>query len=185
MEIARSWPFRWRGKMNSSISKQLPISAADRAAGLRLESVSLRLQAVVGRPNVWRFVVLIVAVMAIASLCACGGGSTASPPPPPPPPPVCSVAGATSASAQTRVRLGAYYFDGWSGPLTNFHFDGLVNGPYQDREPLSGWQDNTACAVEQQLAWAHSFGIDFFVFDRPGNYKSRHSLMTPGTSSEA
>jgi hypothetical protein len=115
-----------------------------------------------------RLSVLIISIMAIASLCACGGGSTASPPPLPPAPPrpaVCSVASATSASAQTRVRLGAYYFDGWSGPLTNFHFGGLVNGPYQDHKPLSGWQDNTACAVEQQLAWAHSFGIDFFVFD--------------------
>ncbi len=120
------------------------------------------------RSNRVRLSVLITSMMAIASLWACGGGSTASLPPLPPaapPPAVCSVASATSASAQTRVRLGAYYFDGWSGPLTNFHFDGLVNGPYQDREPLSGWQDNAACAVEQQLAWAHSFSIDFFVFD--------------------
>jgi hypothetical protein len=29
---------------------------------------------------------------------------------------------------------------------------------------VTGWQDNTACAVEQQLAWAHRFGIDFFVY---------------------
>jgi hypothetical protein len=41
----------------------------------------------------------------------------------------------------------------------------MVNGPYQGREPLSGWQDNTSCAVEQQFAWAHEFGINFFVFD--------------------
>jgi hypothetical protein len=60
--------------------------------------------------------------------------------------------------------LGAYYFDGWSGPLTNFHFNGLVNGPYQDREPLTGWRDNSPCAVEQQFAWAHRFGIDYFIF---------------------
>jgi len=77
----------------------------------------------------------------------------------------CVLATPGPASTQRRARLGAYYFDGWSGALTNFHFNGLVNGPYQDREPLSGWQDNTACAVEQQLAWAHEFGIDFFVFD--------------------
>jgi hypothetical protein len=38
-------------------------------------------------------------------------------------------------------------------------------GPYQDRQPFSGWQDNSACAVEQQLAAAHNFGIDFFVYD--------------------
>jgi hypothetical protein len=77
----------------------------------------------------------------------------------------CVIAGPGPASIHTRARVGAYYFDGWSGPLTNFHFLGLPLGPYQDREPLSGWQDSSTCAVEQQLAWAHNFGIDFFVFD--------------------
>jgi IPT/TIG domain/Glycosyltransferase WbsX len=77
----------------------------------------------------------------------------------------CVIATPGPASAQTRARLGAYYFDGWAGPLTGFHFNGLVNSPYQGREPLSGWQDNNRCAIEQQLAWAHRFGIDFFVFD--------------------
>jgi len=77
----------------------------------------------------------------------------------------CVISGAGPASIQTRTRLGAYYFDGWSGPLTSGHFQGLPLGPYQDRQPLSGWQDNSTCAVEQQLATAHSFGVDFFVFD--------------------
>ena len=77
----------------------------------------------------------------------------------------CPIPAPATASAQTKARLGAYYFDGWSGPLTNFHFQGLPLGPYQDRQPLVGWQDNGACAVEQQLALAHNFGIDFFVFD--------------------
>ena len=77
----------------------------------------------------------------------------------------CVIASPAPAASQTRARLGAYYFDGWSGPLTNFHFQGLPLGPYQDRQPVSGWQDNTDCAMEQQLAWAHNFGIDFFVFD--------------------
>lgn len=77
----------------------------------------------------------------------------------------CPIPESAPASNQTRARLGAYYFDGWSGPLTNFHFQGLPLGPYRGRQPLSGWQDNTACSVEQQLASAHNFGIDFFVFD--------------------
>ena len=77
----------------------------------------------------------------------------------------CVIAPPAPASTQTRARLGAYYFDGWSGPLTNFHFQGLPLGPYQGRQPLSGWQDNSTCAIEQQLATAHSFGIDFFIFD--------------------
>lgn len=40
-----------------------------------------------------------------------------------------------------------------------------MNSRYQDREPLTGWRDDNRCAVEQQLAWAHSVGISFFVFD--------------------
>jgi hypothetical protein len=77
----------------------------------------------------------------------------------------CVIATPAPAASQTSARLGAYYFDGWSGPLTNFHFAGLPLGPYQDRQPTFGWQDSSTCAVEQQLASAHNFGIDFFVFD--------------------
>lgn len=69
------------------------------------------------------------------------------------------------AAAQTKARVGAYYFDGWSASLTNFHFAGMALGPYQDREPVTAWQDSAGCAVEQQLAQAHNVGIDFFVFD--------------------
>jgi hypothetical protein len=77
----------------------------------------------------------------------------------------CVLATPTAASTQSRVRVGAYYFDGWTSVLSGSPLDGLRNGPYQDREPLSGWQDNNSCAVEQQLAWAHAFGVSFFVFD--------------------
>ena len=77
----------------------------------------------------------------------------------------CAIPAPSAAFNQTHARLGAYYFDGWSGPLTNSHFNGLPLGPFQDRQPLSGWQDNSDCPVEQQLATAHNFGIDFFVFD--------------------
>ena len=76
----------------------------------------------------------------------------------------CVLAEPEPASNQTRVRLGAYYFDGWS-TLASDHFMGMLNGPYRDREPLSGWVDSTPCSVEQQLAWAHRFGLSFFIFD--------------------
>lgn len=69
------------------------------------------------------------------------------------------------ASGQTRARLGIYYFDGWAGGPDSYHLVQLVNSPYQDREPLTGWRDDNTCAVEQQLVWAHNFGINFFVFD--------------------
>jgi hypothetical protein len=77
----------------------------------------------------------------------------------------CDIPPPVPAAGQTRARLGALYFDGWSGPLTNFHFKGLPRGPYEQREPLTGWQDSNDCAVERQLALAHYFGIDFFVHE--------------------
>ena len=77
----------------------------------------------------------------------------------------CAIPSPTAAAGQTKALLGAYYFDGWSGPLTNFHFQGLPLGPYQDRQPFSAWQDFNQCAVEQQLATARNVGVDFFVFD--------------------
>ena len=77
----------------------------------------------------------------------------------------CPVAAPTAAATQTRTRLGAYYFDGWSGSLTSQAFSGMPFGDYRDHEPFSGWQDSSACAVERQLAWGRNFGFDFFVFD--------------------
>jgi len=77
----------------------------------------------------------------------------------------CVIPGVGPTSGQTLARVGVYYFDGWAGPLTEYHFNGLVNGSYVDRQPLSGWRDDNSCAVEQQLAWARNAGIDFFVFD--------------------
>ena len=110
---------------------------------------------------------LIGSAVLVAMIVACGGGGArlVAPPPLTSPTPCAAFQPPGPASGQTRARLGMYYFDGWSGPLTNNGFHGMVNGPYQGREPVTGWQDNSSCAVEQQLAWAHSFGIDFFVFD--------------------
>src|SRR5580658_2110620 len=68
----------------------------------------------------------------------------------------CVIPPPSRASTQTRARLGAYYFDGWSGSLTNFHFQGMPLGPYQSRQPFSGWQDSNRCAIEAQLASARS-----------------------------
>ncbi len=76
----------------------------------------------------------------------------------------CAVSGATAAGKQTTAQLGTYYFDGWAGPLTGYSFTGLLDGPYTDRMPLTGWLDSDPCVIEQQLAYARSFGINFFVF---------------------
>ena len=77
----------------------------------------------------------------------------------------CRLPQTQGAAGQTRARVGAIYFDGWSGPLSNPHFAGLADGTFPGREPLSGWQDGNRCAIEQQLVWARNFGIEFFLFD--------------------
>ena len=75
----------------------------------------------------------------------------------------------TSTQPTPSARVGAFYFDGWSGPLSNFHFDGLArpgpNGQFPDRRPLSGWRDNSLDAMRAELRWAHADGINFFLFD--------------------
>ena len=77
----------------------------------------------------------------------------------------CAIPQPAPAAAQTKARLGAYFFDGWTGPLTNFHFAGLPFGPFQDRQPVTGWQDNFNCSIEKEIVLARNFGVNFFVFD--------------------
>jgi hypothetical protein len=77
----------------------------------------------------------------------------------------CNIPAPAAAASQTNAKVGAYFFDGWTGSLSNFHYNGLLYGNYQDREPLSGWEDDNDCAVEKQLAVAHNFGIDFFIYE--------------------
>ncbi len=68
--------------------------------------------------------------------------------------------------SQSAARVGAYYFDGWSGGIDDYHLHQIINGPDgTTREPLSGWEDKTSCQVEQQVAWARSYGVSYFVFD--------------------
>lgn len=79
-------------------------------------------------------------------------------------PPASTPTAATRLS-QPLARVGAYYFDGWAGPLDGFHFAGLSDGPFSDRMPLYGWSDSSPATMQQQLRWAAIYGISFFVFD--------------------
>jgi hypothetical protein len=78
------------------------------------------------------------------------------------------------ATATPSARVGAFFFDGWSGELGNFHWGGLLGTPYSGRRPLSGWTDDRPEAIEAQLRWARAAGLSFFAFDwyhepHPGN----------------
>lgn len=80
-------------------------------------------------------------------------------------PVLASATASPAAASGPSARVGAIYFDGWACPLTNFHFKGLLSGPFSGRRPLSGWRDDTTEAMEAQLRWAHEDGIGFFLFD--------------------
>ena len=77
----------------------------------------------------------------------------------------CEGAYAVQTSRPPSADVGAYFFDGWSGSYDGRHFSGLLQGPYGDRQPLSGWSNRTTNALVQQLVWAHKYGITFFSFD--------------------
>ena len=78
----------------------------------------------------------------------------------------CSIDAHGGPSTQIAALIGAYYFDGWSGGIGDYHLHQLINGTDGlSRQPLSGWEDKTSCQVEQQVAWARSYGVSFFVFD--------------------
>ncbi len=69
------------------------------------------------------------------------------------------------ACAANAPQVGCYYFDGWADTTShNFHV-GDMPQKWQEREPLSGWYDNTAKLVHQQVAWARQADISFFIFD--------------------
>jgi hypothetical protein len=74
-------------------------------------------------------------------------------------------AGSSAAEATPSARVGAFYFDGWAGPLSSFHFGGLIGTEFSKRRPLYGWRDNTLESMRTQLSWARQDGISFFAFD--------------------
>jgi hypothetical protein len=79
-----------------------------------------------------------------------------------------------AAAAPPTARVGAFFFDGWSGTLGNFHWGGLLGTQFSVRRPLSGWTDDRQEAIVAQLRWAKAAGISFFLFDwhhnpDPGN----------------
>jgi Glycosyltransferase WbsX len=78
----------------------------------------------------------------------------------------CGLAPASAGAAiASSAQVGAYYFDGWAGPFSGFHFTGLRGGPFEERRPLFGWSDRPRGTMPRQLAWAADAGLDFLVFD--------------------
>jgi hypothetical protein len=70
---------------------------------------------------------------------------------------------ANYSSAQTTApKIGAYYFDGWSGK--SFHITDDLKTNYPDREPKWGWVTSTPKIVNEQVKLAADVGLSFFSF---------------------
>jgi hypothetical protein len=66
-----------------------------------------------------------------------------------------------TSQAAPKPLVGVYYFDGWADRTAgNFHIKTMPTN-YAKREPLSGWYDDRAELVHQQVVDARSAGIDF------------------------
>ena len=49
-------------------------------------------------------------------------------------------------------KIGAYYFDGWSG--TTFHITDELRQSYPEREPIWGWMTSSQEIVDEQIKYA-------------------------------
>lgn len=63
---------------------------------------------------------------------------------------------------QNALRLGAYYFDGWTGKTP--HVSAKLKSDYPERTPVWGWKTSTPEVIKQQIDIASAAGIDFFTF---------------------
>jgi len=81
------------------------------------------------------------------------------------------------AQAGSKVLVGAYFFDGWSGPNPHAddpsqpwaaqapsHLSRRMLEEFPEREPLWGWRDDALEIMERQIDLAADHGIAFFAF---------------------
>lgn len=61
-------------------------------------------------------------------------------------------------------KVGAYYFDGWSGKTNEYHLTERLLKEFSHREPVWGWFDNTLPIMEQQIDYAADNALSFFAF---------------------
>lgn len=63
----------------------------------------------------------------------------------------------------SNVKIGAYYFDGWTGS-NSYQLNNNLKNNYPERRPIWGWVTSTQETVNKQITLASSYGISFFNF---------------------
>jgi len=61
------------------------------------------------------------------------------------------------------IKLGAYYFDGWTGKYAQHISPKLMNS-FSNRKPKWGWITSSQKIVDQQILAASGAGLSFFSF---------------------
>ncbi|AMP99030.1 hypothetical protein AY601_2129 [Pedobacter cryoconitis] len=61
------------------------------------------------------------------------------------------------------IKLGAYYFDGWTGKYAQHISPKLMNS-FANRKPKWGWITSSQNVVDQQITAASNAGLSFFSF---------------------
>jgi hypothetical protein len=69
-----------------------------------------------------------------------------------------------SFSQQGKIKLGAYYYDGWSGKASGV-ITPYLKSSYSNREPSWGWVTSTPELITKQIDMAVDAGLSFFDFD--------------------
>jgi len=69
-----------------------------------------------------------------------------------------------AAERSPPAKVGAYYFDGWSGGTNKIHLTPRLMSEFAHRQPVWGWLDNTAQIMEQQIELVADHGVAFFSF---------------------
>lgn len=71
-------------------------------------------------------------------------------------------------SNENEVKVGAWYFGGWSFPPDEegytFHISPTLVNQYQEREPVWGWREDTPEIMEKQIDYAANAGLSFWGF---------------------
>lgn len=66
-------------------------------------------------------------------------------------------------SQTNEIKVGAYYFDGWTGAYAD-HITPLLVEKFPDREPIWGWKTSTQDIMSKQIDVATEAGLSFFNF---------------------
>ncbi|WP_435354446.1 glycoside hydrolase family 99-like domain-containing protein [Emticicia sp. SJ17W-69] len=69
----------------------------------------------------------------------------------------------TGSRNVSKIVLGAYYFDGWTGTYP-YHITQSLKDSFKVREPKWGWITSKQEIVDQQVISASKMGLSFFTF---------------------